>query len=241
MSKERIREDNAAHGSSLTNTEILRGLLRAGISVAAINYRLIQHAPLPAAHTDARRALQFLRSKAVEWRIDKFRVGLYGSSVGGEMATWLAFHDEMADQGSSDPIAHESTRVLGAASLGGMVTRDYAWWVEWIPGYEEPHRDVTEDFGIQDAGELKRRLEEISPLAQLSADDPPFFMNYEMHPDDPVPSGEALGWKAHHVIFGIKLKEKADALGVEAHLRFPGQEPTYNSVVRFFEAKLLGT
>ena len=41
------------------NARTLRELLDAGISVAAVNYRLVSHAPLPAAHDDCRRALQF--------------------------------------------------------------------------------------------------------------------------------------------------------------------------------------
>ena len=44
-----------------------RPFLDAGISVASIEYRFVQHDRLPAAHHDCRRALQFLRSKAGEW------------------------------------------------------------------------------------------------------------------------------------------------------------------------------
>ena len=48
------------------------------------------------------------------------------------------------------------------------------------------------------------------------------------------------GWKVHHVIFGVKLKEKMDALGIEADLKYPGARTTYGSVPEFFRAKLLG-
>ena len=56
------------------NARTLQQLLDAGISVAAINYRLIAQAPLPAAHFDSRRALQFLRSKAKSWNIESLMV-----------------------------------------------------------------------------------------------------------------------------------------------------------------------
>ncbi len=53
-------------------------LLEAGISVVAINYRYIKQAveegiepPVKASLHDAARALQFVRSKATEWNIDK--------------------------------------------------------------------------------------------------------------------------------------------------------------------------
>ena len=51
-------------------------LLKAGISVVAINYRYTKNAtglkpPVKAPLYDAARALQFVRSKAAEWNIDK--------------------------------------------------------------------------------------------------------------------------------------------------------------------------
>jgi acetyl esterase/lipase len=109
------------------SSRILRELLAAGISVAAINYRLVQHKRLPAAHFDARRALQFLRSKAKEWNIDKTRTGAFGASAGAQICMWLAFHDEMADPGSPDPLARESTRLSCVATRGGQTTMDFDW------------------------------------------------------------------------------------------------------------------
>ena len=49
----------------------IKAFLDKGISVAAVNYRLSGEAPLPAPVHDAARAVQFLRSKAAEWNIDK--------------------------------------------------------------------------------------------------------------------------------------------------------------------------
>ena len=60
-----------------------------------------------------------------------------------------------------------------------------------------------------------------------------------MAPSDPVPSDpkKAQGWKVHHVAFGVALKKKMDALGIEADLRYPGANPTYESVADFFITK----
>ena len=64
-------------------------LLKAGISVVAINYRLISHAleekvtpPVKAPLHDAARALQFVRSKAEAWILDKEKVGAAGGTAG---------------------------------------------------------------------------------------------------------------------------------------------------------------
>jgi len=53
--------------------------LTKGVSYAAINYRHTPESPLPAPVHDAARAIQFLRSKAAEWNIDKNRICLSGT------------------------------------------------------------------------------------------------------------------------------------------------------------------
>jgi acetyl esterase len=221
---------------------VLRELLDAGISVAALHYRLIAQKKLPAAHGDCRRALQFLRSKADEWNLDKKRVGAFGGSAGAQLCMYLAFHDEMADPDSPDPVERESTRLLCVATNGGQTTMDFEWWQKWIPGYDQPHRDPFEAFEAKTEAELEKIVADVSALALISADDPPIHMSYGMAPDAPVPTDpeRARGWKVHHVMFGVKLKEKMDALGIEADLKYPGASTTYGSLAEFFKAKLKG-
>src|SRR5205823_1565148 len=87
--------------SSLSGPAIQR-YLDAGISVAAINYRYVKQAaalkiepPVKAPLEDAARALQFLRSKAAEWNLDRKRIGATGGSAGACSSLWLALHDDM--------------------------------------------------------------------------------------------------------------------------------------------------
>jgi len=220
------------------NARTLRQLLEAGISVAAINYRYVTIVPLPAAFYDSRRAIQFLRSKAAAWNIDKEHVGTFGGSAGAQICMWLAFHDEMAEPDSDDPIARESTRLTAVATSGGQTTMDLDWWLQWIPEYTS-HRDRFADFGVSTQADLDAKVREVSALANVSADDPPIHMSYGMAPDAAVPEGSrAGGWKVHHVMFGVKLMEKMDALGVEADLKYPGAETRYQNVAEFFIEKL---
>ena len=222
------------------NRKVLKELLDAGISVAALEYRLISHKPLPAAHHDSLRALQFIRSKADQWNIDKTRIGAFGGSAGAQICMWLAFHDEMADPLNSDPVKRESSRLTCVATNGGQTTMDFNWWMRWIPGYDKPHRDRVEAFGDITDEELHKVIRDISALSLISNDDPPIFMSYGMKPDDPVPTDakRAQGWKVHHVMFGVKLKEKMDKLGVEADLKYPQAQTTYKSIADFFIRKL---
>lgn len=220
----------------------LRELLGAGINVASIHYRFIEQAPLPAAHYDSRRAIQFLRSKAADWNIDKSRVAAFGSSAGAQISMYLAFHDDLAQPESADPIERESSRLTCVGTIGGQTTLDDEWWLKHIPGYTERHHDFLKRFGLSDRTAYLAAIADTSALPLVSANDPPIFMTYSMSPDAPVPEGEkAQGWKVHHVVFGVALKEKMDALGVESHLVYPGAEDKeYSDISQFLLAKLQG-
>lgn len=94
---------------------MLNELLEANISVAASNYRLTNAAPFPAQMHDAVRAIQFIRSNADEWNLDKNRFAAFGGSAGAGISMWLAFHDDLADPNSDEPVKRESTRLLCTA------------------------------------------------------------------------------------------------------------------------------
>lgn len=231
-----------AGGKEGLNAGVLGELLRAGISVAAINYRFVPKHPLPAAHHDARRAIQFLRSKAREWNIDKTRVGAFGGSAGAQLCMYLGFHDDMAKPGGADPVERESTRLAAVATNGGQTTMDMEWWMRHIPGYTEPHRAAGEYFGAMSIEQARAVVRDISALSLLSAGDPPIFMTYAMAPGaaPPPDAKKAEGWKVHHVNFGVELKKRMDALGIEADLKYPGAKSVYASVPDFFIRKLGG-
>ena len=222
------------------NQVMLKELLGAGISVASIEYRFVGDKPLPAAHHDSLRALQFIRSKAGQWNIDKKRFGAFGGSAGAQICMWLGFHDEMVDPQSSEPVKRESSRLTCVMTNGGQTTMDMEWWKRWVPGYTKPHRDRAELVGDITDDELRELVKDVSAMSLITADDPPIFMSYGMKPEAPIPSDakRARGWKVHHVIFGIKLKEKMDKLGVESNLKYPGAQTKYESPAGFLIAKL---
>src|SRR5690606_38153434 len=96
----------------------------AGISIAAITYRLSDDAIAPAQFEDAARAVQFIRSKAGEWTIDPERFAACGGSAGAGLSLWLAFHDDMAKPDSDDPVARQSTRLKCAVVFNGQSSYD---------------------------------------------------------------------------------------------------------------------
>jgi hypothetical protein len=199
-------------------------LLKAGISVVAINYRYVtstEKPPVKAPLHDAARALQFVRSKAKEWNLDKKRIGAAGGSAGACSSLWLAFHDDLADPMSKDPVERESTRLFCAAVTGAQTTLDPKQMVKWTPN----SRYGGHAFGIGSFADfLKQRetilpwINEYSPYALVSKDDPAIYLTYRTSPS----IGKAQKDPTHTSNFGIKLKEHCDSIGVDCELFYPG-------------------
>ena len=218
----------------VTGTKVQK-YLNAGIHHASIEYRLMKHARLPAAHEDAVRALQFIRSKADAWGIDKKRIAGYGGSAGAQLVAYLAWSNDFADPESDDPVARESSRLTAVAPIGGQSSMDLDWWVKNIPGYRRAyHQSRSSNV---DLSELERRalIKEMSIINHISSDDPPTFMSYGMNPDDPIPSDpkRARGWSIHHVKFGMVMAEQLDQNGVEVFLKYPQADLPFDNDVAF--------
>ena len=229
--------------------------LKAGISVVSIEYRFIPEAtadkvvpPVKGPLTDAARALQFVRSKAKEWNIDKTRIGATGGSAGACSSLWLAFHDDMADPKSSDPIARESTRLTCAAVNVAQTSLDPKQMKEWTPnsnygghafgftGDKKTGKSQFQEF-LEGREKILPWIKEYSPYELVTADDPPIFLSYGA----PPALGQTQKDPTHTANFGVKLQEKCQSVGVECHLAYPGAtDLKYHSVGEFLIAKLKG-
>ena len=215
----------------------LDSFLKAGISVVTIDYRYITPAikagvtpPVKGPLEDAMRALQFIRSKATDWNLDKSRVGLMGGSAGGCSSLWLAMHADMADPQSPDPIARESTRVSCVGVWDAQSSLDPKQLWEWFkkPTYgahafgivKDKDGRLTSDMDtcLAERERILPWIKEYSPIEQASADDPPIFLSYGGAPE---PAGQPQLNSVHGAAFGIHLKERLNELGVECHIAYP--------------------
>jgi acetyl esterase/lipase len=206
----------------------VNALFKAGISVAAINYRYVSQAraagvkpPVKAPMDDCARALQFVRSKAKQWNLNPQRVGAAGGSAGACSALWLAFHDDLANPNSDDPIARESTRLFCAAVNGAQTSLDPQQMQEWTPN----SKYGGHAFGLDSfAAFLAARenvlpwIAEYSPYALVSEGDPPVYLIY----NSPPALGQNEKDPTHTANFGVKLKERCAANHVPCELVYPG-------------------
>lgn len=207
--------------------KLLTLMLKNGVSVAAINYRYSTTNILPAPVHDAARAVQFLRSKAAAWKLDPQRFGAYGISAGATTSLWLAYHSDLADPASTDAVAHHSSRLQVAVALSPQTCLEPEIVTRWIGSQVLVHPMIMRAVGAQSSDELLhptpaqiRLLHEFSPISHVSADDPPVLISNPRV--DLLPAASA-GSAIHHAIFGVKLKEKADAAGVSCTLRIQEQ------------------
>jgi acetyl esterase/lipase len=230
---------------SVGNTVDVNALLKEGISVVAIHYRLIRRdpaldtsPPVKAPLHDAARALQFVRSKAAEWNIDKSRVGAAGGSAGACSSLWLAFHEDLADPKSDDPVARESSRLTCAAVRVPQTTLDPAQMQEWTPnskygGHAFGFKTFPEFLAGRET--ILPLIAEYSPYALVSSDDPPVFMAF----GDTPAIGREQKDPTHTSNFGVKLAEHCASKGVQAEVSYPGSTATkHASATEFLIDKL---
>jgi acetyl esterase/lipase len=226
-------------------TKSIQPYLNKGISCAAINYRLTGEVPLPAPVHDAARAIQFIRSKAADWKVDTKHIALTGGSAGACTSMWLLLHDDLADPKSTDPVLRESTRVCAAAVNAGQTSIDPKVIEGWLGPNVLKHRMInmavgepTMEGALKNYEKHEKLYKEFSAYNHVDSQDPPLFMTYGA--DMTLPSKDA-GHGIHHPVYGVNLKEKSDKFGHECHLLIPGTSKSdkYANANEFLLAKLL--
>ena len=207
---------------------LIKRMHDAGISVAAVNYRLTEGGkhPLPIAYHDCGRALQFLRHHAKKYNLDKARFAATGGSAGACTLMWLAFHKDLADAKNSDPVLRESTRLIAIGPDNGQPTLDPGTFRKWFNTESLPeHPAMRAIYGLPGEGEIKwtqklaSHARDISPITHLTSEAPPCYMVYTPG-DVPVDQSTRPGVWVHHPRLGIKLKKEMDKLGVECHVQY---------------------
>lgn len=210
------------------NPDFLAKCLESGISVVSINYRLIPDVAadksVPAVKAcldDSARALQFVRSKAGEWKIDKTRIGGCGGSAGGFNSLWLAFHPDMADPQSTDPVARESTRLRCVMAFVPQTSLDPQQMRDWIPNNDYGHHAFSlasyQEF-VDKKAELMPWIRQFSPYELATPDDPPVYLFYDSVPD----LGKPFKDPPHSANFGVGLEEKLKKEGISYELNYTG-------------------
>ena len=90
--------------------QIARWLNRLGISAFVLKYRLGPKYHYPVELWDAQRAIRYVRSHAQDFGIQPDRIGIWGFSAGGHLASTAGTHFDSGDHDTGDPIDAVSSR-----------------------------------------------------------------------------------------------------------------------------------
>jgi acetyl esterase/lipase len=170
-----------------------------GVTCFVLKYRLGSHGYRhPAMLQDAARALRWVRAHAQEFKVDRQRVGIMGSSAGGHLAATLLTHFDAGDTNAADAVERESSRPdLGVLCYAVITLGDVT------------HRGSRDNLlGTNPPPELVRLL---SNELQVTTNTPPCFL-WTTFADTTVPMENTLMFaealRKNHVPFALHVYDK---------------------------------
>ncbi|MGD8191588.1 alpha/beta hydrolase fold domain-containing protein [Brevibacillus ginsengisoli] len=155
-----------------------------------INYRLSGEAIFPAALLDVKRAIRWVKSNAKAYNIDENKIGIWGHSSGGHLATLAALSADHPDFISEEDV---SEKVHAVVTLAGPV--DLLKMGDW---HNNPNSPESKFLG----GSVQEQLErasQASPIHYINDGTPPVFIVHgDMDQICPVQQSRLLHRELHH-------------------------------------------
>ncbi|MBV9863793.1 MAG: alpha/beta hydrolase [Abitibacteriaceae bacterium] len=81
-----------------------------GVTAFMLQYRIAPRYHNPAPLQDAQHALRTVRARAKEWNLDPQRIGIWGFSAGGHLASSAGTHFDDGNPNATDPVERVSCR-----------------------------------------------------------------------------------------------------------------------------------
>ena len=163
--------------------------------MAAVNYRLSQHAVFPAQVEDAKAAIRWLRANAKAYNLDPERIGIWGASAGGHLVALLGSSGGVTDLEGQGGHADQSSRVQAVVDFFGptdFLQMDAHALPKSGMKHDPPHSPESRLIGgaIQENREKTGRA---NPIKYVTREAPPFFIVHgEQDPLVPIHQSELL-------------------------------------------------
>ena len=156
-----------------------------GYAVAAINYRLSQHAPFPAQIEDCKAAIRWLRANAKTYNLAPDHIGVWGTSAGGHLVALLGTSGDVKDLEGQEGPTGQSSRVQAVVDWFGPTDL-----TKMGGSHDQPNSPEARLLGgpVQDNKDKAARA---NPITYVAKDNPPFLI---LHGDkDPtVPFSQSV-------------------------------------------------
>jgi acetyl esterase/lipase len=181
----------------MLDAPIAKALLKEGIAVASIDYRLSGEAKFPAAVLDAKAAVRFLRANASKYRLDGGKFIAFGQSAGGNLASLLGTSGGVAE--FDDPALGNSgvsSRVQGVIDWFGptdFLKMDAQAAEQGCPAEACRHGEANSPEGLYLGSRpavVPQLAAKANPITFITPDDPPFLLQ-KGEKDCVVPVGQS--------------------------------------------------
>lgn len=168
-----------------------------GISAFILRYRLGTHGyHHPVQRGDVLRAIRTVRAQAAEQGIDAARIGVWGFSAGGHLASTAATHFDAGQPEAVDPIDRVSSRPDFAILCYPVITMDEAF----------THKGSRRNLLGADRYEDASLVELLSNEKRVTSQTPPTFI-FHTTEDQAVPVENALRFFAALRAQGVAASE----------------------------------
>ena len=207
------RGEKRLAGTFVSWPDTLASIAARGYVVASVSYRLSGEARFPAAVTDVKTALAFLRAHAQTYGIEPGRAVIWGASAGGQLATLVGATCGVAAFAPRAPADVPAANVpADAECVQGVID----WYGVTNFGIQNAHAPAATApvassttgryFGCEPGACPAGLMESAGPIPYLTAKSPPFLIIHGAM-DRQVPVEESRS-----------LKAALDAKGVAADL-----------------------
>jgi acetyl esterase/lipase len=150
-----------------------------GISAFVLRYRLGPKYHHPVELGDAQRAIRYVRAHAAEFGIDSHRIGVWGFSAGGHLASSIGTHFDNGNTNSSDPIERQSCRP------------DFMILAYPVITFQEPYLHRGSRDSLLGSNPNPASVNLLSNERQVTKQTPPTFL-FHTSDDDVVPVQNSL-------------------------------------------------
>jgi acetyl esterase/lipase len=172
-----------------------------GVTAFMLKYRIAPRYHHPAPLQDAQRALRTVRARAREWNVDPQRIGIWGFSAGGHLASTAGTHFDSGKPDAADPIERVSCRP------------DFLILCYPVISLEPPYAHMGSRRNLLGNEPDPKLVESLSNHTQVTAKTPPTFLFHT--------NGDAGVVPENSVLFYLALRKA----GVPAELHIYGKGP----------------
>ncbi len=155
-------------------SDVAKWLNERGISGFVLRYRLGPKYHYPVELWDAQRALRYVRAHAAEFRVSPDRIGMWGFSAGGHLASTAGTHFDKGDVSATDLITRQSARP------------DFLILAYPVISLEDPYAHVGSRTNLLGEKPDPALVQFLSNERQVSAETPPTFL-FHTTEDQTVP------------------------------------------------------